>query len=64
MTGQQQDKGATVTGYIADMLRRGDMMAKVLTKAQEAVMSVIGKNRVSDTVKAVDRAWRSLIANM
>jgi hypothetical protein len=31
----------------------------VLAKVREAVTSVIGKNHISDTVKAVDRAWRA-----
>jgi hypothetical protein len=41
-----------------------EALTQVLTKAREAVMSLIGKNRVSNTMKAVDRAWRGLIANM
>ena len=100
---QQQDKGVTVTGYIADKLRPGDedralseaisgavqrrkddvaqrvpavapaapgdtiakvreAPAQVLAKARDAVTSLTGGTRVSDTVQTVDRAWRCLIS--
>jgi hypothetical protein len=79
-TGGQQDKGVTMTGYIAEKLRPGDedralseaissavqqrkeyvggtvaqsvpAPGQVITKAREAVTSLTGGNRVSETVQ-------------